>query len=738
MNRYFKIVGMDCAEEVAVLKSELGPLVGDEQSLTFDVLNGRMGVSVPEARISSADIIQAVGRTGMSAEPWATSKNEMAQASWWERYGRTVLTIASGLLALAGLVVHAVAAGSLASAFGLAGEAASAEVPLFSKILFSLSILAGVWYFLPKAWHSLRRVRPDMNLLMTVAVIGAVAIGEWSEAATVAFLFAVSLALESWSVGRARRAIAALMELTPPTVRVVDAGGVEREVSPDQVPIGSTFLVKPGERIALDGQVARGNSDVNQASITGESMPVPKAPGSEVYAGTINGDGALQVTSTKPANDTTLARIIRMVGDAQSQRAPSEQWVETFARYYTPAVMTAAVMVLVVPPLLLGGHWSVWFYNSLVLLVIACPCALVISTPVSIVAAIAAAAREGVLVKGGLFIEIPGRLKAIALDKTGTLTAGKPAVVEIVPLNGHSEEELLQRAAAMESHSDHPLALAIVRYAEEKRVVAAPAEEFQILQGRGATAKIDGRLFWLGSHRYLEERGQETPEIHDRLEAMSGAGRSVVVVGNEVHVCGLIALADQLRPETPQVIADLHAQGVDHLIMLTGDNKATATAIAKATGIDEFRAELLPADKVSAIEELLAKYGQVAMVGDGVNDAPALGRATLGIAMGAVGSDAAIETADIALMSDDLSKVAWLIGHSRHTMSIIRQNIFASLAVKVLFVILTLAGFASLWSAIAADAGVSLLVVVNALRLLNSGKAKAKADRHSTTSSATE
>ncbi len=721
MDRYFKIHGMDCAEEVAILKSELGPLVGDERSLTFDVLSGRMGVLVPESSLSSADIIQAVSQTGMSAVPWRDQAADTSvSASWCERYGRTILTIASGVLSLLGFLVQVADSGSFAAALGFAERPDELATPVLAKALFSLSILAGIWYFLPKAWFALRRFRPDMNLLMTVAVGGAIAIGEWSEAATVAFLFAVSLALESWSVGRARRAIAALMGLAPPTVRVVGGEGKETEVSPAEVAVGTLFLVRPGERIPLDGTVTRGNSDVNQASITGESMPVAKAPGSEVYAGTINGDGALQVTSTKLAQDTTLAKIIRMVGDAQSQRAPSEQWVETFARYYTPSVMIAAVLVLVIPPLLLGGQWSFWIYNSLVLLVIACPCALVISTPVSIVAAIAAAARQGVLIKGGLYVEVPGRIKAIALDKTGTLTAGKPAVVEVIPLNGHSEKELLERAAAMESHSDHPLALAILRYAEEKGVAVAPADDFQILQGKGASAKLDGRMFWLGSHRYLEERGQETPEIHQQLETMSSAGRSVVVIGNETHICGLIALADQLRPETKRVIADLHAVGVEHLIMLTGDNKATAAAIAEATGIDEFRAELLPEDKVKAIEELQAKYGEVAMIGDGVNDAPALGRASLGIAMGAVGSDAAIETADVALMSDELAKVAWLIRHSRHTLGVIRQNIFASLAVKVLFVVLTLAGFASLWSAIAADAGISLLVVLNGLRLLRS------------------
>jgi Cd2+/Zn2+-exporting ATPase len=342
----------------------------------------------------------------------------------------------------------------------------------------------------------------------------------------------------------------------------------------------------------------------------------------------------------------------------------------------------------------------------------------VISTPVSIVAALAAAARQGVLIKGGVYVEAPARLKAIAFDKTGTLTEGKPAVAEVVPLNGHDEPELLERAAAMEVRSDHPLARAIVAYAQERGVRPAPAEDFQIVQGKGATARFDGRQFWVGSHRYLEERGQETQEVHERLEAMSGAGRTVVVVGNEEHVCGLIALADQVRSQARQTLQDLRRAGVEHLIMLTGDNQPTARAIAQETGVDEFCAELLPADKVTAVEALVSRYGNVAMVGDGVNDAPALGRATVGIAMGAAGSDAAIETADIALMADDLTRLPWLIRHSRRTLAVIRQNITFSLAVKALFVVLTFVGFASLWAAIAADMGASLLVIFNGLRLL--------------------
>jgi Cd2+/Zn2+-exporting ATPase len=561
-------------------------------------------------------------------------------------------------------------------------------------------------------------MRPDMNLLMVVAILGATAIGDWFEASTVAFLFALSLALEAWSVGRARRAVAALMNLAPPVARLVFENGGEEEVPPDRVPLGHHFLVRPGERIPLDGRVVRGASDVNQAPITGESVPVPKTPGQEVFAGTINGDATLTIECTKPAEETTLAHIIRLVGEAQARRAPSELWVDRFARVYTPTVMAIAFAVMVIPPLFFGGTWQEWFYRSLVLLVIACPCALVISTPVSIVAALAASARNGVLIKGGLYVEAPARLAAIAMDKTGTLTEGTPTVVEVVPLSGHDENELLERAAALEARSTHPLARAILAHAHKRGITIRPAEDCQITQGKGATGRFNGQDYWLGSHRHLEERRQETEEVHRRLEALSAAGRTVVVVGNASHVCGFIALADTVRPEAKQTLQSLRDAGVKHIVMLTGDNRGTAEAIAREVGVDEVHADLLPADKVNAVEDLVAKYGRVAMVGDGVNDAPALGRATLGIAMGSAGSDAAIEVADIALMSDDLSKLPWLIRHSRRTLAVIRQNIGFSLAVKVLFVILTFVGYSSLWAAIAADTGASLLVIFNALRLL--------------------
>ena len=710
----FTIRGLDCAEEVAVLKRELGPLVGGENRLAFDILNARMIVNAGSDEIPAEKIIEAVARTGMTAKPWRDEKSALADESFWERNRRTALTAASGGLLLAGVVTHAGLSGAR-SAFL---EEGSAHPPVAVIVFYVLSIVAGVWTVLPKAWIALKRLRPDMNLLMVVAVVGAVAIGQWLEAATVAFFFALSLALEAWSVGRARQAVEALMALTPPEARFLHPDGREEMVSPDRVPVGGRFRVRPGDRVPLDGRVVDGAGSVDQSPITGESIPVSKSPGDEVFAGTINGDGSLTVESTKLVSDTTLARITRMVGEAQSRRAPSERWVETFARYYTPSVMAFALAVLLVPPLFFGGVWGEWLYRSLVLLVIACPCALVISTPVSIVAALAAAAKNGVLIKGGVFVEAPARLKAIAMDKTGTLTLGKPEVVEVVPMNGHTEEELLERAAALEGQSTHPLARAILAYAKTKEVVVPSADDFRILPGKGAVGRVRGTEYWLGSHRYLEERGQETPDVHDRLEALSVAGRAVVVVGNDRHVCGFIALADTVRPEAKQAIVDLRAAGVAHIVMLTGDNRGTAATIAKETGVDEVFAELLPGDKVAKVEELVARYGTVAMIGDGVNDAPAMGRATVALAMGAIGTDAAIETADIALMSDDLSKLPWLIRHSRRALAIIRQNIMFTLGVKAVFVVLTLLNYSSMWAAVAADSGATLLVVFNALRLL--------------------
>ncbi|EGF27970.1 heavy metal translocating P-type ATPase [Rhodopirellula baltica WH47] len=703
-----KIHGMDCAEEVSLIKRELVPLLGGDERLGFDLLSGRLTVDLDGVDVTSGDVLAAIERTGLKAETWENAQQSSDDQSFWVKHQRAIMTAISGVFGGIGLVIHLLSG-------GFDGAVATPAI-----VCYLIGILAGLYLVLPKAWRALVTLRPDMNLLMSVAVIGAIAIGEWFEGAAVAFLFSLSLLLESWSIGRARRAIASLMDLTPPVAHLRHESGEVRDIVPAEVPVGSTLIIRPGEKIPLDGEVTVGISDVNQAPITGESVPVEKQVGSEVFAGTINGDGLLEMRSTKAAEDTTLARIIQMVGDAGSKRAPSEKWVEKFAAVYTPVVMAVALLMLLIPTLLLGQPWSVWIYRSLVLLVIACPCALVISTPVSVVASLAAAARNGVLVKGGVFIELPGKLVAIAMDKTGTLTKGAPEVIDVVPMNDHDEEELLTRAGALELNSNHPLARAIVDETKKRGMTIPPAKSFETIQGKGATGVIDGKTFWLGSHRYLEQRGQETLEVRQQLEAMQEAGRTVVVIGNDEHVCGFITLADAIRDETREAIKTLHQVGIKRIVMLTGDNEGTAKAIGKESGIDEVHAELLPEDKVAEVEELVSRYEHVAMIGDGVNDAPALARASLGLAMGAAGSDAAIETADIALMSDDLSKLPWLIGHSRRTLSIIRQNIWFSLAIKALFVVLTLMGMASLWAAIAADMGASLLVIANGLRLLSS------------------
>ncbi len=578
------------------------------------------------------------------------------------------------------------------------------------------------WFVAPKGLRALMRLRPDMNLLMTVAVLGSLLIGEFFEAATVSFLFAVSLALESWSVGRARRAIAALMSIAPDSARLLLPDGREDIVEVHEVPVGSTVVVRPGDKFPLDGRVTKGETSVNQAPITGESLSVPKVVGSEVYAGTINEDGAVEFVTTRPGDDTTLARIIKLVGGAQSQRAPSEQWVERFARIYTPSVMAVALLVMMLLPLAFGSTWTQAFYDGLVLLVIACPCALVISTPVSIVAALASSARHGVLVKGGPYIEAPAKLTAIALDKTGTLTEGKPEVQRVLPLPGHTERDVLSLAAAIERRSEHPLARAILNAAAKAGLEVEAAENFQAVKGKGATATLRGRPVWLGSPRFLKELGHASPATQEELRRLTPSSSTAIAVGEENSAFGIIAVSDKVRPTAKDAVSALRSQGIRRIVMLTGDNRSTADAIGRETGVDEVRAELLPEDKVQAIEDLVRTFGQVAMIGDGVNDAPAMARANLGIAMGAVGTDVAIETADVALMTDDLSRVAWLIGHSRRTLRVIRQNIFASLAVKAVFVGLTLTNQASLWAAIAADAGTSLLVIVSALRLLRDGR----------------
>ncbi len=586
-----------------------------------------------------------------------------------------------------------------------------------------LAIFAGGWLLLPKAWRAIRKLRPDINLLVVIATIGAAVIGEWVEAATVVFLFGVAEWLEGWADRRARRATEALLGLAPKVAWVKREGGFV-ELPVDQVSVGDKVATKSGMSIPLDGVVLTGESAVNQAPITGESVPVDKKPGDTVFAGTINGEGSLEIKVTKATGDTTLARIIRLIAEAQEQKAPTQRFVDVFARYYTPAVTGVALLVFLVPPLLLGGDWNTWFYRACVLLIIACPCALVISTPVSIVAGLTALARLGVLVKGGAHLETIGRLKGLAVDKTGTITEGKPQVLGVELLGSATMAQVLGVAAAIDEHSAHPLAKAVVAHAQEQKISYDRASNYQARSGRGAEGVIDGHAYFVGNHRFAHELGVCSDSVEARLAAIEAQGQSVVVVGHRPHdgckgeVLGIIAIGDTLRPNAKAAIADLHAAGVKEVIMLSGDNQRTADFIARKVGIDAAHGDLLPDDKVAAVKSLRDKHGVVAMVGDGVNDAPAMATANVGIAMGVAGTDAAIETADIALMQDELGKIAETIRLGRRTLGIIHFNVAFALGLKVLFLVLALMGYASLWFAILADTGATLLVVANALRLL--------------------
>ena len=741
MQQDFRVLGLDCAEEVLALRHALEPLEGVGE-LGFDLLSQRLTVRFDPQRIGVAALSEAIGRTGMRAVPW-TVAGEPAMAER-RRDPRAALVAAGAGLLVLGFGWHVAQAGALLPA--LVGQAP----PRASQILYALSAAAGLLPLLPKALAAVRGLRPDMHLLMALAIVGALALGDGLEAATVGALFGLSLLLESWSIGRARRAVAALLDLSPREAEVLHEPGAEpgaehgeaggeggdaahrhgHRVPAAQVAVGALLRVRPGERVPLDGRVVAGSSELDESPITGESRPVAKGPGDEVFAGTINGRGALELQSTRPADDTMLARITRLVVEAQSRRGPSERFVERFARVYTPVVLALAALAALGPPLLLARPWGASFYDALVLLVIACPCALVISTPVSVVCALASAARQGVLVKGGRLVEAPAGLRAMALDKTGTLTTGRPVVAQVIPFDHHDEHDLLCRAAAIETRSRHPLGEAIVARAQQGGCPHLPARDVTALPGRGAQATLEGRAWWIGSHRLLEERGQETPEVHATLERLEAEGRSVVILGNERHVCGLIVLEEQPRAEAAAAIAELHALGVAPIVMLTGDTPGAARALAGRLGLDEVRAGLLPEDKLAAVQALVARHGAVAMVGDGVNDAPALAASGLGVALGAAGSDAAIETADVVIMSDDLSRLPWLVRHSRRTVATIRANVAASLAIKAAFIALALLGWASLWGAIAADMGVSLLVVANAMRLLRASAPPAAPAAH--------
>lgn len=599
---------------------------------------------------------------------------------------------------------------------GFIAERAVGSASLYLPF-FLVTIAVGGWGNFRKAFYSLPRLDFNMSVLMSTAIIGAVAIGQWEEGAVVAFLFAISEMLQAWTMERARQSIRQLMDIAPNVARILRLTG-EVDVPVEEIQVGDIMLIRPGEKIAMDGRIIKGESAINQAAITGESVPVEKVPGAEVYAGTLNTHGSLEVEVTKLVQDTTIARIINLVEEAQAKRAPSQAFVERFAAIYTPIVLILAAGIVLVPPLLLGYDWGPWIYRGLALLVVSCPCALVVSTPVAIVSAIGNAARNGVLIKGGIYLEEAGSLTAIAFDKTGTLTKGEPAITDVILLSSPSEQELLQIAATLEVRSEHPLALAIVRAAEARAISWHHIEDFSAITGRGAQGTVNGQKVYVGSPRLFEELGLTSKPVAKQISRLQAEGKTVMLVGTHQDFLGIIAVADEVRETSKAAIATLKHLGIRHTIMLTGDNEATARAMSARVYVDEFRAELLPQDKVTAIQALLQQYGKVAMVGDGVNDAPALATATVGIAMGGAGTDTALETADIALMADDLAKLPFTISLSKAAMKIIKQNITFALAIKAIAVLAVFPGWLTLWLAILADMGASVLVTLNSIRLL--------------------
>ena len=696
--KQLRVAGMDCASCAAAVQGSLRKLEG-VSDVEVDVVSGRVRVDFANEKLGDEDFAAAVKRAGYRVVNPAVGA-EPVTLSFWEGRGRVVMvTIAAAAFAL--------------------GWAAFRITPdsITPTALLVASSVAGGWYVVPKGIMALRSGALDMNFLMTIAAVGAWIIGEPTEAAATLFLFSVAELLESYSMDRARNAIKALMDLSP-TEAIVLEEGKEVVVPADCVTVGSIVVIRPGAKIPLDGDVLSGVSSVNQAPITGESIPVDKGPGDTVFAGTLNSQGALSVRVTKPASDTTLARIIHAVEEAQGSRAPSQTFVERFARVYTPAVVLLAVAIAVFPPLLDLGDGRTWLYRALTMLVIACPCALVISTPITIVSGLTGAARSGILIKGGAYLEALGSITAIAVDKTGTLTLGKPQVASIAPVRGRTEEDVIRAAAGVEQHSEHPLARAIVEYASAKGAIQS-STDFQAVIGRGAHATIDGRVIHVGNERLAVELGVETAELKQLRERLEAAGQTAVFVADGAAPIGVISLADSIRPEAKQALESLRSAGIRRIAMLTGDSSRTAAAVASQLGIDDFRAQLLPDAKVVAVREL-SRHGKVAFVGDGINDAPALAASTVGIAMGVAGTDVALEAADVALTGDDLTKLKEAIDLSRRAVRIIKQNIIFAIATKAVFLAVALAGVATLWMAIAADMGASLLVVANGMRALRS------------------
>jgi len=692
-----RVEGMDCASCAATVEKRVATLPGMHRAVV-NFAAGRLdaehdpGLSLEEIEGAVRDAGYEVGRT-----------EEVERTSFW-RTPRAISVFASALLFAFGLALGLLGAPEVTPVGAYAAAIVVGGLPIFR------AALAGI-----RARHL------DMNVLMSAATVGAVGIGEWAEAASVVVLFAAGNALQVYAIDRTRGAVRALVQLAPDEV-LVRRGSAEVVVPADEVGVGNMVVVRPGERLAVDGEVLEGASAVNEAPVTGESVPVEKGPGDAVYSGTLNDSGGLLVRATKRAGDSTLQKIVRLVEEAQAKKAPAEQFVDRFSRVYTPLVVAMAVALAVVPPLL-GAGFGEWFYRALALLIIACPCALVISTPVTVVSGIGAASRRGILVKGGAALEAVGRLKALAFDKTGTLTEGRPIVSRVTPLDGCDEAQVLALAAALERHSEHPLAHAILAAGAERAAYgeALPSvTNFRSVAGRGAEGRVGGKHYLIGSSRLFAERGIPLGGAEEVLGVVEREGQTPVVLGDEGGPLAVFGLADSLRPDAKATVEALREAGVEELVMLTGDAEAPAQRVAEELGVG-YRARLLPEQKIEAVRELVARAGSAGMVGDGVNDAPALAASSVGFAMGAAGTDVALETADVALMQDDLPKLAEAVVLSRAAERIIKQNVFVSILIKGLFVLLAPFGLVALWLAVLADMGTSIAVTLNGLRLFRRG-----------------
>jgi Cd2+/Zn2+-exporting ATPase len=694
------VSGMDCADEIAAIQKSLNH--SKVSKVTANLMTSQVSVEHDPA-LNKEEIVAMINKAGVRVQESTPQLSFIA-----ENKNRVSLVCLSGGFLVLGLLFQWL--------FKLSDEW------LFVSYL-AATLMGGALIF-PKAVRALKQRSLDMNVLMTMAAIGAFAIKEYSEAAAVVFLFSLAEMLEAFSVARARKAIRQVLSITPQVASLVDGSGKISSIPVEDISVGQKILIRAGERIPLDGIVVEGSSYVNQAPLTGESQPVSKSIGDTVLAGTINESGSLTATISHGFKDTKIANVIRLIEEAQSKKAPSQLFVDKFARIYTPIVTLVALLVFLIPPLLFSQSWDLWFYRSLVFLVIACPCALVIATPVSVVSALTALAKNGVLVKGGVYLESLGKLRAIAVDKTGTITEGRPKVVSEKILIPTKSTEFFQVAYSLEKQSTHPLAKAVVEYCEMKAATESSVSNYKVIPGKGVEGDIGPHDYFAGNHKLAHELNVCSPEIEKYLQTLEDQAQSVMIVGHKPHancqgeILGIFGLADSPREHISNAIQNLHRVGIKEIVILSGDNQRTVDSIAKIVGIDKGRGDLLPEDKVSEIQALTKKYLHVGMVGDGINDAPALAQASVGIAMGAAGTDAAIETADIALMMDDLGQLARAIHHGRKTLGIIRFNIGFALTIKAVFIGLGVFGLSNLWLAVAADMGASLIVIANSLRLL--------------------